>query len=326
MGDVSKAINNYISNEIRLNMSDISQSSKSREWFITRIENEIKKNGNNPQLYAPEPFIYFGSYFKGTKVKAVDEYDVLLVIDSNNGTYSSNGVEIGKGQGSASPNHKYDQAFHKSDGNGVSPAKLLNWLQRIAKNVTDSFGGETPIRAGQAVTAEIKSSNIKIDLVPAGIFKKSNGEIFYNIPRGDVNNGWIATSPRTDISLLNGAANKRNNLKNVVRILKRIKDTYNFLVPSFAIETSVIEYVHYNAWYQDLYTDVRGSLEYLAELFKIGKIPDPLDPTNNLISGIDSLSWYADRIATIIKGLDYCKLIIDDDIDNRVYKIFENKL
>ncbi|MHC4986998.1 MAG: hypothetical protein ACYTFX_00680 [Planctomycetota bacterium] len=55
----------------------------------------------NPKLLASDPFIYFGSYFKGTKVADVDEFDVLVVIDSQGGQYSQGGKVIGHGLGSA---------------------------------------------------------------------------------------------------------------------------------------------------------------------------------------------------------------------------------
>lgn len=327
MGDVTKAIKDYIAQEIKLNGSDISQSAKSREWLLSRIASEIGKLNKAPVLYSQEPFVYFGSYFKGTKVKVVDEYDVLVVIDSSSGMFSQHGVQIGNGEGSASPNYKYDQSFLKSDGSGVSPAILLNWLKGIVEKITDSFGGEAPERNGQAVTATIKSSNIKIDLVPAGIFRRnSDGTIFYNIPRGDKNSGWIVTSPRADIDLLNERAERRNDFKNVIRITKRIRDKYNFLVPSFAIETAILSYAYYNDWYQDLYTDLRGALIHIANAFRSGNLADPYDTSNNLISDVDSLSWYAERIDKIVAELDECSKIDDQEKARaRVWKAFENE-
>ena len=103
MGDVSKAIQKYLDEYIRLNLSDISQSAKSREWLLQRILNKINQRASDglkqPVLYSARPFVYFGSYFKKTKVQVVDEYDVLVVIDSNGGMFSQSGSKIGDGQG-----------------------------------------------------------------------------------------------------------------------------------------------------------------------------------------------------------------------------------
>lgn len=328
MGDVSKAISIYIDDEIRLNITAISQSVKSREWFLKRIANVIESRQREPVLYAPENFIYFGSYFKGTKVKSVDEFDVLVIIDSNTGIYSRDGSEIGEGQGAANPNHKYDRKYFKSDDSGISPAKMLNWLKGIVTEITDAYGGEAPERNGQAITATIQSQNLRIDLVPGGVFKRnSDGTVFYNIPKGDKNNGWILTSPRADIDLLNSAAQNKDDFKNVIRIAKRIKDTYNFNVPSFAIETAIISYGSTNRWHNNLYHDVTGAIKYLAGSFSVGNIPDPYDANNNLLSGIDSLSWYADRLDKIKAELEKCINIDDQEkVNDRVRKAFENKL
>ena len=46
--------------------------------------------------YSGTNTLYFGSYFKGTKVAAVDEFDVLVILDLNNGVFSQNGISVGK--------------------------------------------------------------------------------------------------------------------------------------------------------------------------------------------------------------------------------------
>ena len=306
--------------------TDISASAKSREWFLSRIENVIASRKNEPVLYKPR-FVYFGSYFKGTKVQVVDEYDVLVVIDSHTGIFSSGGVEIGKGQGVAAPNHKYDGKYMKDDNSGVSPTKLLNWFHGVVKEITDAFNGEAPERQGQAVTAIIKSQNLKIDLVPAGIFtRKSEGTTFYIIPNGRKDNGWIVTSPESDIRALNELAAGKDNFKNVIRITKRIKDRYNFIVPSFAVETAIVDYGNRTKWYNNLFYDTLGVVEHLSKRFREGVIADPYDLTKNLLPDADNLSWYADRLDVLAISLKKCG---QDNLDQEVvYKkvvgLFEN--
>ena len=328
MGDVSAAIRNYIDDEIRLSQQDLSQSVKSREWFLQRIENAIlqrtESGAKEPALY--KNMIGFGSYFKGTKVQVVDEFDMLLVIDSNRGVFSQSGQKVGEGQGTASPNHKYNSKFYKSDDSGVSPAKILNWLKDVVTEVVDSFGGEAPDRNGQAITATITSQNLKIDLVPGGVFTRvSDGTTFYNIPRGDKNNGWIVTSPRADIERLNNVAKGKDDFRNVVRIAKRVKDTYNLLISSFAIETAIITYAEQCHWYGDLSADVISALTFLAGSFRAGVIADPYNSNNNLISGVENLKWYADRIDKIVTELNECKHLDDQTrVAVRVHRVFEN--
>ncbi len=240
MGDLSTAIRNYIDNEIRLSAKDIQQCAKSRDWFLKRIESTVNARINEPVLYTAEPFIRFGSYFKGTKVADVDEYDILVAIDSCSGQYTSNSQIFGQGQGSASPNHKYDHRFYNAD-DSVSSQKMVWWLQGVVQEVVDAFGGGPVVGDGIAVTAEIKSREIKIDLVPCGVFKTlHNQRIFYNI--GDGKNSWTLTAPREDIDRINSIANSKEDFKNIIRLCKRIKDKYGLSIISFAIETAIADF------------------------------------------------------------------------------------
>ena len=141
MADMDKLIGRFIGEHIALSQRDISASAKSREWFLQRIKKRIDERSGEPVLYEREPFVHFGSYFKRTKVANVDEFDVLVVIDSNTGVFTQGDTEIGKGLGEADPNHKYDEKYKKADGSGISPAKMLNWLKGIVTEVVESFGG-----------------------------------------------------------------------------------------------------------------------------------------------------------------------------------------
>jgi hypothetical protein len=328
MADLAKLLKKFVQENIALSQKDISESAKSREWFLAKIKSKVEEKTNEPSLYQETPFVYFGSYFKGTKVSDVDEYDVLVVIDSNSGQFTQSNVKTGEGLGSANPNHKYGAKYKKSDGSGVSPAKMLNWLKGIVEEVVDSFGGSAPERSGQAVVATIASKNIKIDLVPAGIFKHAQraGTLFHNIPKGDKNNGWIVTSPKQDMELLSALAKDRSDFRNVIRILKYIKQKYNFLVPSFAIECSVIELVHHNSWSNVISKDLILTMQYFANALREGKIVDSLDPNNNLLSNVENLSWYAERIEGIIEVLNNQVNEYDEDkAYQRIFKAFSNE-
>lgn len=327
MGDVSQALNWYIGEVIKLPRSDISSAVRSREWFIDKVLQEINRRTGEPELYPERNTLKFGSYFKGTKVATVDEFDLLVILDSNKGLLSQNGINIGTGLGRADPNPKYYERFMKSDGSGVSPTKLLNWLKDIIESATGKYGVEAPVRNGQAITATIKSKDLRLDLVPAAVFKHSvSGEIFYAIPKGDQGNGWIATAPHRDMERLKEVAQGKKNFRNIIRLCKRIRDTYNFRVSSFAIESAVVGYAERNYWNNDLYPDFRVVLKSLIKLFRGGEIPDPFDNKNNLIAGVERLDWYADRLEKLIDSMDECAdWARQDQVRQRIYEILENQ-
>ena len=327
MGDVSQALNWYIGEVIRLPQPDISSAVRSREWFIDLVKQEIKGRTGEPVLYPDRNILYFGSYFKGTKVAAVDEFDILVILDSNHGVFSQNGISVGSGLGRADPNPKYDERYKKSYGSGVSPTKLLNWLKDVVESATGKYGVEAPVRNGQAITATIRSKDLKLDLVPAGVFRHNvSGEIFYDIPKGDRGNGWILTAPHRDKERLEEVAHGKKNFRNVIRLCKRVRDTYNFGVSSFAIESAIVGYAERSDWYNDLYPDFRGALKCLIRAFRGGEIPDPFDNQNNLIAGVEHLGWYAERLEKIVDGMEECVgWERQDDVRERLYELLENR-
>jgi hypothetical protein len=327
VADIDAAIRRYIASDVALSSRDISKSAASREWFLTRVANEIATRSMGPQLYATEPFVRFGSYFKGTKVRDVDEFDVLVVVDSNTGRFSVGGSAIGWGNGSAQPNHKYLPKFMKADGSGVSPRKLLDWLQGIVDGVARSFGGEAPIRDGQAITARIASRDLAIDFVPAGVFTRHADETtFYNIPKGDAGDNWTVTSPRHDIDLLDYVADGKADFRNVIRMAKRLRDTYGVGISSFAIETAIVRYAQGTTWSQFLWIEVAYALRNLAAAIDAGTIADPYSPGNNLIKDVTDRSESAKlfRLASeYLEVLQRDATLTPDRLYERVRDLFE---
>ena len=327
MIDMDSLISKFINEEIVLSKKDISASAKSREWFLGRIKTKIEDDKNNPALYGTEPFVNFGSYFKGTKVSDADEYDILLVFDTNNGQFISGGNKIGEGIGSANPNHRYDQKFMKDDGQSLSPGKILSWLRGIAKEVVDEFGGTAPDRAGQAITVRIESKDISIDLVPAGIFSHTQrtGVEFYDIPRGDKDDGWIVTNPKQDKELLNDLGGKYDNFKNVIRITKYIKQNYNLTISSFAVECSAISYVQNAAWYTSVYANLKGFLAQFSEALKAKSVQDIFDTTTNLLSSLSDTN--AEQYSRFICGInEFLEKIRGLDNEDKAYVCLCNGL
>jgi hypothetical protein len=314
MADVVECLARYVREVISLARGDISAAVKSREWFLKRVMAVVGSRRAEPSLIADQPFLLYGSYRKGTKVAAVDEFDILVRIDSNTGVFAQGGIQMAHGQGSANPNHKYHTKYLLDDQPAVSPTKMLNWVRSVACEVVEPYGGEVPERDGPAVTVIIKSQDLQLDLVPGGVFtRRTDGKTFYNIPRGVNSRDWILTAPEDDIARLEAASQQRQNFKNVIRICKRVKDQYNFGISSFAIETSVVGYIYSNTWHQNCHRDLDGVLAQLATDLSNAHIPDPLNSTN-LLEGIntETLRWYADRLQDIRTGLEAATRMSDE--------------
>ena len=98
---INNQFNRFIRENLALSQKDITTKVKSREWLINRVIQKIGETMDCPQLYKEngQEYITFGSYFKGTKVSDVDEFDIMLIIDSNGGVFKQGGIQTGEGIG-----------------------------------------------------------------------------------------------------------------------------------------------------------------------------------------------------------------------------------
>lgn len=287
---INTEFNKFINENITLSQDDIYKKVNSRQWVVDKVIAKIKEKTDCPQLYkeGSYEYIHFGSYFKGTKVSTVDEFDIMLIIDSNGGQFSSNNKKVGDGVGIVNPNHKYDEKYKKDDG-FVSPTKIINWLKATIDDALKNYGCEASERAGQAVTVHMKSKDYYIDFVPGSIFKKTNSDdIFYTIPRGDKNQGWIVTNPRVDKQILTDISSKYTQFKNTIRLFKYLfKNSYTITIGSYAVESAVVDYENDNTFFDDFEYDFIGVLNHIIGLVEGNNIPDMRDNSINLLGDIN---------------------------------------
>ncbi|MEG1142612.1 MAG: hypothetical protein RSE41_09250 [Clostridia bacterium] len=303
---INSEFNKFISNNLTLSQKDISSAVSSREWLINKVINKIAEKTDCPQLYSENgsKYIQFGSYFKGTKVSNVDEFDIMLIVDATNGIFKKGETTEGYGIGSLISNPMYSKKYYKENEDVVSSRKLLNWLKDIVDEVLEPYGCEPAEKDGQAITAYIKSKDLHIDFVPGCIFQKvgttgSDG-VFYIIPKGDINCGWIETNPRIDKDIIKDKASNNNQFKNTIRLFKYLfKERYNISIGSYVVESAVVDYEAGNYFWNDFEYDFKGILNHIISLVNDGKIPDMRDNNINLI-------WSANK-DTLLKKLNNMK-------------------
>lgn len=316
-------LNKYITATVALSQKDISKSKISRDWVLEKIKNKIKEKYAEPQLYSEEPFLNFGSYFCGVQVSEVDEYDILVVIDSNSGFYYVNNTPVAEGLGTASPNNKYNSIYQFSESNYIDPNKILYWLKNIATEVANSYNGEIPTIQSPAVNLVIQSTDINIDLVPAGIFKNNYGNIFYIIPEG---NSWIMTNPKNDKQILENIASTRPEFKNIIRLIKHIRNKYKIKISSYAIQCCAISYTEKYTWEKSIFNNFKNVLNYFAGCLERGSILDKYNSDNNLLKNVINLNTHAKKIREIIQdfGLIHNPYIYDNKEYERLSSILNN--
>lgn len=326
--DLDRVLDRFIREEIALTQDDISSAVRSKKWLLEQIEAKIASKVTGPELYAAGPFVGYGSYFAYLKVSDVDEMDFLVVIDSNSGVFrKEDGIEYGKGLGTASPNHKYDTRFKKADLSGVSPSKLLFWLKDICWEVLEPLGGEEPVIDGPAVKVVLKSKGINFDLVPAGVFERTDwsGNLFYNIPKGDLSDGWVLTNPKKDLERINRLADRCEGLRNVIRVMKLIRDKYEIPISSYAIQCSGCLFAEGYQWQRNLSANLHLALIHLSIKLRSGIIEDGFDPSNNLLKDVSNSGDHANTIQAVLGRLEALSNESDEDVAyEKLHQILKN--
>lgn len=314
---VNTEFNKFINNNLTLSQKDISSAVTSREWLINNIINKIAEKTDCPQLYSENnlKYIQFGSYFKGTKVSNVDEFDIMLIIDTTNGQFLKGEVKDGNGIGNTSPNPLYSSKYYKDGTSSVSSRKLLNWLKDIIDEILEPYGCEPSERDGQAITACIKSKNLHIDFVPGCIFQRvgttdSDG-IFYIIPKGDINCGWIETNPRIDKQIITDISLSHSQFKNTIRLFKYLfKNSYMVKISSYAVESSLVDFENKSLLFDNFDYDFIGALLHIISLVENEIIPDMRDSNINLLDKSNK-----DSILKKLNNIKYKYYELDKDSD-----------
>ena len=237
-----------------------------------------------------------------TNIGSVEEFDLLVCIDSSWGVFSQEGVPIGYGVGTAYPNPKYNAEYLKPDGSGVSGQALVRWLHNVVYAAVVPYGVKAPVLNEQTVTVELENSEVVVELVPGGVFNSSTGRRFYNISSGYTDD-WTLTAPREDVDELNATALSRANFRNVVRVAKAIVRNYGLPIPSFAIERALVAYAKRTTWSESFQIEVRWGLKDLADQLRGSFVADPFDQRRNLLSGNTGTS--GTLLAKVAEVLDF---------------------
>ncbi|MDY2881583.1 MAG: hypothetical protein SOT71_02895 [Romboutsia timonensis] len=322
---INTEFNKFISNNLTLDQKDISSAVSSREWLINKVINKIAEKTDCPQLYSENgsKYIQFGSYFKGTKVSNVDEFDILLIVDTSHGIFKKGNITKGNGIGNLTVNPLYLKKYYKENEDVVSSRKLLNWLKDIVDEVLEPYECEPSERDGQAVTAYIKSKNLHIDFVPGCIFQDVNTSgsdgVFYIIPKGDINCGWIVTNPRIDKDIIKDKSSINSQFKNTIRLFKYLfKDSYNVQIGSYAVESAVVDYEDKKFFWNDYGYDFLGVLNHIIDLVEDGNIPDMRDNSINLLGDVnkDALLTKLNNIKNRYNKLDEFSDTFSEDVED----------
>lgn len=214
---VAEAFRIFRENSVDLEPSETAKARATRDFLLNQLRELFRKNSDLPDI---KNYSSFGSFARRTKIRPLDDIDLLVVLDGSDisfspGTYLFEQAPYLFTKNNDSPLKK----FEDKDGY-ISSIKVLNKMVSSLRHVSNYKKAE--IKRDQAATVLNLSSYIwTFDIVPAFEFTNlfSKQVSCYVIPDGK--GGWMKTDPRVDAestSRLNEKYDKR--FLSYLRLLK----------------------------------------------------------------------------------------------------------
>lgn len=211
---VNAAFDKFIKDKINLDQEKTKTARKSRDNLISNINN-LSSNEEFLNLY-DDIDINFGSFARRTKIRPLDDIDIMIGIRGDGSTYFDSGNEVKiYVQNNESPQKDYCN----QDTDVLNSAKIINKFISELKEINDYKKAETH-RNGSAATLQLKSYEWNFDIVPCFITSEDlNGRSYYLIPDGKGN--WLKTDPRKDRDRVSTLNQKHDGLVlNTIRLVK----------------------------------------------------------------------------------------------------------
>jgi len=208
---VNSAFQEFNGNTVNLVADRTTQARNSRDWLIGQLEGLPNKIEDYPKPYDGK-HIKFGSFARNTKIKPLDDIDLIFTFSAEASTYIT--ITYGKYY-YLKPGENATKLKKLCDDDGyINSRKVINKLVSSLNEIEQYKSAEIH-RRQEAATLKLSSYEWNFDIVPA--FYTDND--YYLIPDGDGH--WKATNPRIDqerISIINSKHNGK--ILQIVRTLK----------------------------------------------------------------------------------------------------------
>src|SRR5882724_5388311 len=90
---VNSAFSSFLSETVSLDPEVSTRARSSRDWLLSQIESLPEKYTDFPKLYS-DMSMHYGSFARRTKIKELDDLDILLCLSALGTTYLDTGGTI----------------------------------------------------------------------------------------------------------------------------------------------------------------------------------------------------------------------------------------
>jgi hypothetical protein len=301
---VISAFDEFIKNTVNLDSTKTKTARGSRDWLINQIHSFPTLGNNFPDLYS-EMDIHFGSFARRTKIRPLDDIDIMVCLHGRRSTYYQYSDRIAI--------HVPEEAITLKGlcfegSNVLNSKKLINRVITYLSTVPQYERADIK-RNLEAATLKLVSYDWNFDIVPCFIttIDSFTNRNYYLIPDG--NGNWKKTDPRKDRDLVSNVNQYHDgNVLNLIRIIKYWNKRPTMpSMGSYLLEALLINYYNWNTSpkagkYVDL--EVLRILPHLASAI-LSQVNDPKE----IQGDINTLS-FEDRLKISIRATaDYRKAV-----------------
>lgn len=287
---VNTSFEDFMRDSVNLNPERTTTARASRDWLVNKIE-DLSKRGRIPLLYNGANHIFFGSFARNTKIRPLDDIDIMIVFDAQRCT-TDDVSKIARKTYPIYVNNPHAKLLPDyCDGNVLNSRKMIEAIKRELGAIPRYSKAEIH-RNQEAVTLQLSSYEWNFDIVPC--FYTTTD--FYLIPDGKGN--WKGTDPRIDQYRVTQANQQvKGALLPAIRLMKYWKkEHWEDEVSSYLFENLMIDWANSIYYFPSTYPQlVKSALESLSSQI----MKDYYDP-KGFQGSINDLDLYdRRRLATI---------------------------
>lgn len=278
---VIQAFNEFLSETVNLRPGQATTARASRDWLLEQIKGFEDNVGNFPRLYSDKT-TNFGSFSRNTKIRPLDDIDIMSCLMAEGSTYSEGlltiSIEVADSAGRL-------KELCNPGTNTLNSIKLVNKYVAALKTVPQ-YRNAGAKRNQEAAVLQLNSYDWSFDIVPCFFTVQDfYGRSYYLIPDGS--GEWKKTDPTIDKDRTSSINQSHDgNVLNVIRIIKYWNKRPTMpSASSYLLEVVILNYYASKMTKASEFVDLEipGVLEYIW-LNILNDVQDPKGIQGNINS------------------------------------------
>lgn len=231
---VDTAFQSFNKDAVNLEKSKTDTARSSRDWLVKQLNSLPNKEDRFPELYEGK-HIKFGSFARNTKIRPLDDIDLILALKACGATYLT--IEHGKQYTISVPETATNLKLLCNENGTLNSIKVVNKIVTSLKKI-EKYSSADIHRRQEAATLKLSSYEWNFDIVPS--FYTDTG--YYLIPDGSGN--WKASDPRIDQERVATINQKFDGtILQIIRTLKYWNQRNSATtIPSYLFESIILNY------------------------------------------------------------------------------------